>query len=143
MIGDSILTVDDTSDISINGRHFKGNRGLWEILNRKNVTRGVVTADDLKRYKTILQLTNAHLQRYKPGGNVQTSRGPKFREVISKLFPQTRRPRGVELSLSRQWERYLLSVIDVFSKYLHVVTLKPKTGPSVTAAFQSVLKDRR
>ena len=41
MIGDSILTVDDTSDISINGRHFKGNRGLWEILNRKNVTRGV------------------------------------------------------------------------------------------------------
>ena len=24
MIGDSILTVDDTSDIYINGRHFKG-----------------------------------------------------------------------------------------------------------------------
>jgi hypothetical protein len=106
MIGDSVLTVDDTSDISINGRHFKGTRGLWELLTRKNVTRGVVTADDLKRYKTILQLTNAHLQGFEPGGNVQTSRGPKFREVISKLFPQTRRPRGVELSLSRQWERY-------------------------------------
>ena len=24
MIGDMILTVDDTCDISINGRHFKG-----------------------------------------------------------------------------------------------------------------------
>ena len=57
MIGYSIFTIDDTSDITINGRHFKGTRGLWELLTRKNVTRGVVTADDLKRCKTILQLT--------------------------------------------------------------------------------------
>jgi hypothetical protein len=48
MIGDSLLTVDDTSDISINGRHFKGSRGLWELLTPKNVTRGVVTEDELK-----------------------------------------------------------------------------------------------
>jgi transposase InsO family protein len=39
--------------------------------------------------------------------------------------------------------KYLLSVIDVFSKQLHVVPLKSKTGPSVTAVFQSILKDRR
>jgi len=102
MIGDSVWTADDTSDISINWRHFKGTRGLWELLTRKKVPRGVVTEDDLQRYKTILQLTNAHLQGYEPPGNVQTSREPKFREVISKLFPQTRRPRGFDLSLSRQ-----------------------------------------
>jgi hypothetical protein len=39
--------------------------------------------------------------------------------------------------------KYLLNVIEVFSKYMHVVPLKSKTGTSVTAAFQSVLKDRR
>ena len=39
--------------------------------------------------------------------------------------------------------RYLLSVIDVFSKYLHVVPLKSKAGPYVTSAFMSVLKDPR
>ena len=39
--------------------------------------------------------------------------------------------------------KYLLSVIDVFLKYLHVVPLKSKTGPSVTAAFQRILKHRR
>ena len=77
---------DNTSYISIKERHFKGTRGLWELLSRKNVTRGVVRTEDLKRYNTILQLTNAHLQVYEPGGNVQTSRGPKFRGVISKLF---------------------------------------------------------
>ena len=39
--------------------------------------------------------------------------------------------------------KYLLSDIDVFSKYLHVVPLKSKTGPFVTSAFESVLKDAR
>ena len=39
--------------------------------------------------------------------------------------------------------RYLLSVIDVFSKYLHVVPLKSKARPYVTSAFMSVLKDPR
>ena len=29
MIGDSTLSVYNTSDISINGRYFKGTRGIW------------------------------------------------------------------------------------------------------------------
>ena len=37
--------------------------------------------------------------------------------------------------------KYLLTAIDVFSKFLHVVPLKSKTGPAVTSAFQSILKD--
>ena len=36
--------------------------------------------------------------------------------------------------------KYLLSAIDVFSKYLHVVPLIWKTGSYVTVPFQSVLK---
>ena len=39
--------------------------------------------------------------------------------------------------------KYLLSVIDVFSQYLHFVPLKSNTGPSVMAAFHTILKDRR
>ena len=37
----------------------------------------------------------------------------------------------------------VLSVINVFSKYLHVVPLKTKTGPSETSAFRSVLNGPR
>ena len=37
--------------------------------------------------------------------------------------------------------KYILSVIDVFSKFLHMIPLKFKTGTAVTAAFQSVLGD--
>jgi hypothetical protein len=37
----------------------------------------------------------------------------------------------------------ILSVIDVFSKFLYMVPLKSKTSTAVTAAFQSVLPQRR
>ena len=36
--------------------------------------------------------------------------------------------------------RYLLCVIDIFSKYAWVVPLKDKKGVSIAAAFQSILK---
>ena len=45
MIGDSTLSVYDTSDISIKGRHFKGTRSQWELSTHKNFTRCVVTAE--------------------------------------------------------------------------------------------------
>ena len=54
MIGDSTLSVEDTSDIFINWRHFKGTRGLWALLTGRNINRALVTTVDLKRYKTIL-----------------------------------------------------------------------------------------
>ena len=36
--------------------------------------------------------------------------------------------------------RFLLCVIDIFSKYAWVVPLKDKKGVSIAAAFQSILK---
>jgi len=34
-------------------------------------------------------MTNAHLEGYEPHANIRTSKGLKYREVISKLFPGT------------------------------------------------------
>jgi hypothetical protein len=39
-------------------------------------------------------------------------------------------------------DKYLLSVKDVFSKFLYIVPLKSKTGPALTRAFQSTLEIR-
>jgi hypothetical protein len=36
--------------------------------------------------------------------------------------------------------KYVLTVIDTFSKFLHIVSLKSKTCSVVTSAFESVLK---
>jgi hypothetical protein len=60
LICSSTLSVDDASDISLKGRHFKDTMRLLD-LTRKNVYKAVITTDDLNRYKTILQVTNAHL----------------------------------------------------------------------------------
>ena len=39
--------------------------------------------------------------------------------------------------------RYLLMVIDVFSKYGWIVPLKDKKGESVTEAFKTIFKEGR
>ena len=36
-------------------------------------------------------MTDAYLEGYKAGGNIQTSRGIKFRKLITKLFPEAKR----------------------------------------------------
>ena len=39
--------------------------------------------------------------------------------------------------------KYLLSVFDVFSKFLHTVTMKSKTGQTVTSTFQFIFTDKK
>ena len=39
--------------------------------------------------------------------------------------------------------KYLLAVIDVFSKYGWLIPLKDKTGKSVTSALKTIFKDRK
>jgi len=55
------------------------------------------TTADLKQYKTILEMTNAHLEGYEPHANIRTSKGLKYK-IMSKLFPGTRQS-GVEAAL--------------------------------------------
>jgi hypothetical protein len=105
MIGDSTITFDSKSDITIRHKAFKGTKGLWELLTRKKVDDKLDSKTDLRRYKNILEMTNAHLEGYEPGGDIRISRRQKFANVISKLFPQTRR-RGVEAQLRRRWLTY-------------------------------------
>jgi hypothetical protein len=103
MIGDSALSVDRDSDIWIKGRRFKGTRGLWELLTRKNVKREIITSAGLKTHKEILT-TNAHLEGYEPRSDIHIERGPKFRNVIATLFADTKK-RGQQFALARRWAK--------------------------------------
>ena len=105
MIGDSTLTVDSDRDVTIKGKHLKGRAGQWELLTRKNVKHEKITADELKSYKKILKMTNAHLTGYERSVNIHITRGVKFREGIAPLFPLTRR-RVIESELRRKWVTY-------------------------------------
>ena len=61
MIGDSSIGVDTDGAITIKDRMFKGSKGLWELLTRKNVNTEFITKDDLKTYEKKLIMTNGHL----------------------------------------------------------------------------------
>ena len=39
--------------------------------------------------------------------------------------------------------KYLLTVIDIFSKFVWIIPLKRKTGQEVVNAFLKILKERR
>jgi hypothetical protein len=104
-MGNSDVTVDTNSDLYIKDKHFKGTRGLWELLTRKVVDNRLISEDDLKQYRNILDLTSAHLEGYEPGALIHISRGAKFRTIIAKLFPHTRR-RGIIPALRKEWEKY-------------------------------------
>ena len=64
--------------ISLRGARFKGTRGLFELLIRKNVNSDVITNSDLKAYKYILVRTKAYLVGYEPGGDIQVSLRVKY-----------------------------------------------------------------
>ena len=104
MIGSAAVIADEKGDISIGEVRSKGTRGLWELLTRKNVNSDVITNSDLKAYKRILVLTNAHLAGYEPGGDIQISLGAMYANVIFKLFSQTRRRRPS--ALQQYWSLF-------------------------------------
>jgi len=82
-IDDSAVFVEPNSNITIKGTEFRGTTGLLELLTRKYVDRKNITTDDLKKYKKIMEVTNAHLTSYQPGGDIQITRGAKYRKIIA------------------------------------------------------------
>ena len=86
MIGNSPVTVDENGNINIHGETYRGTLGLWELLTKKNVNQSLVTKKDLGTYKKILELTNEHLENNESFNKIKTTRGTKYKTVISKLF---------------------------------------------------------
>jgi hypothetical protein len=56
----------------------------------------------MQKYENILELPNAHLERYEPGANIKISKGAKFRDIISKPFFVS----PVRRDLRQQWMTY-------------------------------------
>jgi hypothetical protein len=93
MIGDLPLTVDENGDVPVLGVTYEGTEGLWELLTKTNVDQSLVTPYDMRLCKRILESTNGHLSDNDASGHIKILRGPKYRDVISKLFPMESRRR--------------------------------------------------
>jgi len=104
MIGDSPVLIDSNSNLTIKGIKFEGTDGLWQLLTLKNVDPNSVDQHDLQTYKSILELTNGHLDKYTAGNAHNVTGGVKYKKVIARLFPVTATREGT--SLRSRWVRY-------------------------------------
>jgi len=88
MIGDSRVSVDRDGNIHIKKVEFPATKGLWELLTRKKVNKKSVTSNDLKQYKTILEMTNAHFEGYDPTLISALPKVSSLGMIIRSYFPQ-------------------------------------------------------
>lgn len=70
-------------DFIINGKKFKGTKGLYKLIFLRTPDINEIPDEDIKTYKKILDTTNAHLN---PNGYIKSNRGYKYRYIISKMF---------------------------------------------------------
>jgi len=85
-IGNANVEMDQDSNVIVKGISYKGTRGLFELLTRKKVDMSFITDSDMKAYRTILEATHGHLENNDPSGIIKTTRGAKYKDIISKLF---------------------------------------------------------
>ena len=78
---------------------------------------------------TILEMSNAHLEGYNPNANIHSSKGHKFRDVISKIFSTTRHS-STEAALRHKWVKY----------YFIAMLRRLYTDPAAPSAFSSLHK---
>src|SRR5436190_18488508 len=87
LIGDSKISFSNTH-VYVQARTYRVTPGLMELLFMQVPKKTSVEADDLKVYKEILLLTNAHRQAYSAEKPINSNRGKKYVNVISVLFKQ-------------------------------------------------------
>jgi len=103
-IGNANVEIDSDSNVIVKGVSYKGTKGLFELFTRKKVDNSFITDSDMKAYRAILQATHGHLENNDPSGSIKTTRGAKYKNVISKLFPASRvTRRGSESTLNQKW----------------------------------------
>jgi len=86
-IGNDEVVIDQDSNVFVKGKSYRGTRGLFELLTRKKVDQSFITRRDIQSYREILEATHGHHENNDPAGVIKTTRGAKFKDVTSKLFP--------------------------------------------------------
>ena len=85
------------NNLTIKQKTFKGTPGLFELVFKNVPTK--YTSLDLKLFKQILKLTNAHKKNYAPNSPIYRNKSKKYLSIIEKLFPPRSAKSGQGMSL--------------------------------------------
>lgn len=99
MLGDSNIAVSGKL-FHVKDKWFRGTPGLYELLFLKKPDDRTYDAHDLKTYREMILLTNAHRQRYERGKQVNSNKGIKYMNIIKGLL-KAKTGTGVHLNSVR------------------------------------------
>lgn len=89
MLGNKPLRFDKNDNLIVGEHTFEPSPGLLELIFKRSP--GPHNADDVERYKRILELTNAHRQSHEAGKPLRATSTPKYKEIIRPLYLRPRR----------------------------------------------------
>jgi hypothetical protein len=84
LLGNSAVRTTKNGYIRVADKSFRLTEGICEILQKKQPIK--YTQDDLKTYKELLFLTNAHRRYFDSSSPINANRSYKYKQIISKLF---------------------------------------------------------
>ena len=85
MIGSSPISFK-SDFISVGQSTFPCSSGLIELLFKKHPSKEYFSNNDLKFYKNILEISNAHRKQFKSDGDIKGTRSKKNINIILPLF---------------------------------------------------------
>lgn len=121
MIGDKPIEVDG-DDIIINEKKYEGTRGLYELIFMNSPNEYIYDELDLENYKSIVLDTNVHRLGYSRMGKLRSSRGHKYKNIISSLVSNESAYSGKGLNVGANGDHMLT--------YSDLVNQEPNIKPS-------------
>jgi hypothetical protein len=88
-LGNKSFDVDIEDNIIIDGVKYVGTPGLYELIFKKYPDEEVYTENDKQKYKSILLATNAHKRQHSALKPIISSKGYKYKHIISPLIRGT------------------------------------------------------
>lgn len=125
MIGDKPIEVDG-DDIIINGKTYVGTRGLYELIFMNSPNEYIYDEIDLENYKSILLDTNVHRLGYSRMGKLRSSRGHKYKNIISSLVSNESAYSGKGLNVDVNRDHMLT--------YSDIINQDPNVKPSASGS---------
>lgn len=107
MIGDTPLEVDDDDNLMIKGKTYPASQGIFELIFKPIPVK--YSSRDLKNFKEILKLTNAHRKQYSSNSPIHRNSSKKYKNVIIKLFPpKSSNTTGRGLAMKKLYETNII-----------------------------------
>lgn len=107
------------NEIEINRFRYPKTDGLMELLVAKHPNTTIITPNDKKNYKEILEISSAHRKGTKPNEPIRTHNSNKFNNIISQLFSATKNDDMKTLTVGTSLPSYKVARNIISTDYVY------------------------